>query len=369
MLAFCRLSDTMVESLYAVIYAIQFFFTLLSIYVMKSSRRKDMLAYGLFLLSVAFVCLGSTSYVHATTSPLPMAYAPVVQVTLVPASTVLALTGFAFSVSSLLITSSSMSFVIEVLPCDSRSRGVSIAMSAAWTVETLASTLSVGLSNLNPFVFFFVLSTICFVGMIVVLFVYEERVNKEGLPFPVAVLGHGPDQEKAEDPEGPEGLAELGGPEGQGGPEDLEGPDCPENLQGPKGLVGLDDPNTQQFVAENANSETLETGSVSEKIFHPQNFITIHKRSAEDVPTNLPKFVVTEPVQMATAKSELSVLEMKTADTRFHSKFPDPAAHLEDPDRDRLVATNEVNRLAPYKTSDSKVTVSGMWSEVSDPDY
>ncbi|OBA23048.1 MFS general substrate transporter, partial [Metschnikowia bicuspidata var. bicuspidata NRRL YB-4993] len=172
-LAFCRLDTALVETLYGVFFAIQLLFTALSVFVMKNSRRKDMLAYGFFLLTVAFSSLGATSYVYATGSTNYFVYAPVVQVSLVAASTVLALVGFAFSVASLLITSLSLLCTLETLPCDLRAKGVSIAMSTAWTVETLAATLSIGLTHIAPFALFFGLAVVSVAAIVVTLYVYE----------------------------------------------------------------------------------------------------------------------------------------------------------------------------------------------------
>ncbi|KAM9919115.1 hypothetical protein OXX59_008171 [Metschnikowia pulcherrima] len=320
-LAFCRLEDSLVESIHGTIFALQFLFTALSIFIMKSARRKDMLAYGFFLLTVSFCCLGATSYVYATRATHFFAYAPIVQVSLVPASSVLALTAFAFSVASLLITSSALSFTLEILPCDSRSRGVSVAMSTAWTVETLAASSSVELAQIDPFVVFFFLAVISVLGMLVTVFVYEGQDPAEGLPFPMDIVENGEQGEKSEAPNSDTGL---------------------EN---------------------ETSAKSSASGSIRKKTFQPQNFVPIHKRSS-DANTDLPHFVVTNPAQLTT-KSGYTELQMQTAETNLPQK-PAPARTMED--TERLFTATEGNRLAAYKTLDSKVTISGLWSEVSDYD-
>lgn len=330
-LTFCRLDNITVESMYGAFFAIQFIFTMLSIFIMKNARKKDMLAYGFFLLTIAFTCLGTTSFVYATLSTSLIAYAPMLQVNLIPASSVLALTAFSFSVASLLITSLSLLYTLEALPCASRSKGVSIAISTAWTVETFAASMSVGLANVDPFLFFFVLAVISFIAIFITVAVYENKYAIDGLPFPLDIL------------------------ENSGDPEEKN-----------ETVLGA---NAAELLINNAVQSEKSSGSDSlhEKSFQPQNFISIHKRSDEPV-SELPQFVVQLPEHMATGKSGTTELQMKTADTRFPLKT-ESEMQQKTGGKERFVIGTDGDRLVPYRTHDSKVTISGLWSEVSDQEF
>lgn len=155
---------------------VQVIFTLVPLFILDNTRRRDSLTFGLIILSVSFLALFIiilTFGEHFTHEGFDLLFR--FEMFDEPASAVLAIFLFINAVYSSTVLSASWLYAGELFPGPARAKGASICMCASWMVNTtMGLVLPILFKYIGPWTFA-TLALFSFVGGIALMFLPETR--------------------------------------------------------------------------------------------------------------------------------------------------------------------------------------------------
>lgn len=165
--------------------------TLLPVLVLDRARRKDVMCFGLFMLTATYAAMGGLAKTFGEEST-KVNFGPPLKMEQLPASALLGLTAFAFTLAAVSVRPASDLYCLEVLPARARAKGAAVASCASWATNAMLGAGLMPLSSeVQPYWVFFALAAICLVGMLLIVPLKETRelASTEDIPLIMRPLG------------------------------------------------------------------------------------------------------------------------------------------------------------------------------------